>query len=147
MLLAVLSIIFITGCSKQKYMTCTIELENNNQNYTLNAIYKVYYKDKYVTKIEKEEIYKSDDKKVLDYFNEYKNLEYNNLNDIYGGFEFNVNYKEDTVKLNSSIDMSVIDVKKMVANNYLDKNYVVANKLTTSGAKYFYSSKGASCDI
>lgn len=147
MLLAVLSIIFITGCSKQKYMTCTIELENNNQNYTLNAIYKVYYKDKYVTKIEKEEIYKSDDKKVLDYFNEYKNLEYNNLNDIYGGFEFNVNYKEDTVKLSSSIDMSVIDVKKMVANNYLDKNYVVANKLTTSGAKYFYSSKGASCDI
>ena len=43
--------------------------------------------------------------------------------------------------------MSLVDVKQMIKNGYLDKNYVINNKLTTSGIVKIYESKGAICDI
>ena len=79
--------------------------------------------------------------------NEYKNLEYENINSLYGGTTYNVNLKEDEVILNATIDMNLIDINKMVKNKYIDKDYVVSNKLTVSGIKYIYKSKGAKCDI
>ena len=49
--------------------------------------------------------------------------------------------------MNATIDMSVADIKKMVKNNYIDRDYVSLNKLTTGGIKLIYESKGATCDI
>ena len=49
--------------------------------------------------------------------------------------------------MNSIMDMNLIDIKKMVKNKYIDRDYVVSNKLTTGGIKNMYKEKGATCDI
>lgn len=142
-----ISILLLTGCSREKYFTCKIDLNNNIEEYKLDALYKVYYKNSFVTKVEKEEIYISDNEETLEYFNEYKNLEYKNINSLYGGTTYNVDLKEDKVVLNATIDMNLVDMDKIIKNKYIDKDYIVSNKLTVSGIKYIYKSKGAKCDI
>lgn len=146
-ILSFLFIVLLTGCSKNKYFTCNINLDNNVQNYNLDAEYKVYYKDSYVTKIEKEEVYTSKNKDTLKYFYEYKDLEYLNLNNLYGGTIYSVDLNEDKVIMKATIDMNLVDIKSMVKNNYINEDYVLINKLTISGIKSLYKSKGATCDI
>ena len=109
--------ILLTGCSNDKYFVCKIDLDNEIDEYHLDAIYKVYYKNSYVIKIEKEEIYITQNKDTLNYFNEYKNLEYLNLNNLYGGITYKVDASQDKVKLNATIDMNLVDINKMIKNN------------------------------
>ena len=142
-----ISILLLTGCSKEKYFTCKIDLENKNEDYKLDAEYKIYYKNSYVTKVEKIEVYESDNEDTLEYFNEYKNLEYEDLNSLYGGITHTIDLKENKITLNATLDMSLVDIVKMVKNGYVDRDYVVSNKLTTGGIKYIYKAKGAICDI
>lgn len=139
-------VLLITGCGKEKYMKCTIDINNKQENYVLKGTYKVYYDNKYVTKIEKEETYNSSKEEVLDYFEEKENLEYKRLSDFYGGYEYNIKRDMESVKIDTKINMELIDAKEMVKNNDLDEDYVINNKLTITGAKYLYTSKGAICE-
>ena len=138
-------ILIICGCGKEKYITCTNEINNTLENYTLTATYKIYYNKSYVTKIEKEEKYTSNDKNVLDYIEEYNELNYSNSNDLYGGFTYTIDKDKEYVSIKTDIDFKIADVKRMVREGYLDKDYVVSNKFTTGGAKYFYEAVGATC--
>lgn len=143
-----LLVVFIcmSGCGNEKYFVCTIDLDNSKENYSLNATYKVYYDGNYVTKIEKNDYYSSNDLTVLDYFKEYKTLEYDNLNSLYGGFDYSVDLKENDLIFNTTINLEEVDIKKMLSNGDINSDYVVSNKLTTSGIKYLYKAKGAICE-
>ena len=138
---------FLVGCSKNNYITCNIEVENKIENYNMNGIYKIYYKNNFVTNIEKQETYISPDQGVIEYFNEVKNLEYYNLNDLYNGFSYEIINEENSVGINVTIDLELVDIKQMLKDKKIDKDYVVSNKLTTSGIVKIYESKGAICDI
>lgn len=145
-LFSVLIVLLVCGCDKEKYITCTNNIDNTAENYKLNATYKIYYNKSYVTKIEKEESYTSNNKSVLDYFEEFKDLNYSNSNDLYGGFTYNIKRDKEYVYITTIIDFNISDVKKMVKEGYLDKDYVVSNKLTTRGAMHFYEAMGAECE-
>ena len=54
---------------------------------------------------------------------------------------------EKSVDIDADIDMSLVNIKKMIKDDYLDKNYAINNKLTTSGIVKIYESKGAICNI
>lgn len=140
-------VILLTGCNKEEYFTCTIDLENKIDEYNLNATYKIYYKNSLVTKIEKEETYISNNEDTLNYFNEFKNLEYEKLNKLYGGITYIVEKEDEKVNLNASIDTKELDIKKMLKDKYIDSNYVVSNRITTGGIRLMYESKGATCDM
>jgi len=142
-----LIIVLLTGCSKDKYFICKIDLSNEQMEYHLSATYKVYYKNSYVTKIEKHEIYKTDNEDTYNYFNEAKNLEYTNLNNLYGGITHTMSLEENKVVLDATFDMSIVDIKKMIKNKYIDRDYVIGNNLTVGGIKNIYKEKGANCDI
>lgn len=144
---SLLFIILLVGCSKEEYITCNIEVDNDTQNYEMTGTYKIYYDNSYVTKIEKSEKYISSDKAMIDYFEEANNLDYYNLNDLYGGVIYTVKNNESNVEVDVTIDMNNVDIKQMVKNKELDKDYVISNKLTTSGIVKIYESKGAICDI
>ena len=45
--------LFLVGCSKNEYITCNIDVDNKIENYNMNGVYKIYYKDNFVTSIEK----------------------------------------------------------------------------------------------
>lgn len=145
--MSLIFVLFLVGCSKQEYRTCNVDVENNINNYNMTGTYKIYYEDNYVTKIEKQEKYVSNDEYIVNYFDEYKNLEYYNLNDLYGGHTYKVTKQENSVDISATIDMSLVDIEKMVKDQKIDKNYVISNRLTTSGLVKIYESKGAICDI
>ena len=139
--------LFLVGCSKEEIVTCNIEVDNDLQNYTMKGIYNIYYKDNYVTKIEKKEQYISPNEDVITYLNDSKNLEYYNLNDLYGGYTYEIKNSETALAITSKINLSLVDLKKMEQDKKIDKDYVVGNRLTTSGIVRVYESKGAICDI
>lgn len=140
-------ILFLVGCNKKDFITCDIEVDNKLKNYTMSGTYKIYYNDNYVTNIEEKEIYISSDKEIIEYFYESKDLDYYNLNDIYKGYNYDIKKDDTSVSITSNIDMSLVNIKKMLKNKEIDKDYVISNKLTTSGAVKIYESKGAICDI
>ena len=139
-------LLVITGCSSDKSFICKMDIENDIQDYKLDGTYTIYYKDSYVTKIEKIEKYNSTNQDTLDYLNEYLNLDYENLNIKYNGYTYDVLLSEDYVRLESVIDMNLVDVKKMKKDNYIEEDYVIGENITTSGIKYFYEQKGAICE-
>lgn len=146
-IVSLLFILFLVGCSKKDYITCNIEINNNTDNYTMTGIYKIYYKSNYVINIEKKENYISSDESMIDYFYESKNLEYYNLDDLYNGYTYKIDKDESSIDINVTIDMNSVDINEMVKDQKIDKDYVISNKLTTSGIVKIYESKGAICDI
>lgn len=144
-LLVILFIIFMCGCQNKNYIECNIDLNNNVDNYKLTGAYKIFYDDIYVTKIEKEEIYQSDSSEVLNYFEDYKKIDTNYLNDIYGGYSLNLEKEENKIKVKTEINMSEVNINRMLKNGYIDKDYTISNKLTVSGLKKIYKSKGVKC--
>lgn len=139
-------LILLCGCTKEETFKCNIDLYNEIEEYTLTAEYKIYYEKTFVTKIEKKEEYKSDNKKTLEFYEEYKNLEHKNLNELYGNIEYLVERKKDKVLVSSTMNMELIDIKKMIRNKLIDRDYVISNKLTTGGIRKIYESKGAICE-
>jgi len=144
-LLVILTFI-LCGCDNKKYFICESKITNKIQEYELIGTYKIYYENDFVTKIEEEEIYVSKNNETINYLYEYKNLDYNNLNNLYNGISHIVKKETTKVEFKSVFDFSKINIEKMLINKYLNKDYVVSNKLTTSGSKYIYESKGAICE-
>ena len=139
--------LFLVGCNKEEMITCNIEVDNDLQNYTMKGIYNIYYKDNFVTRIEKKEQYISRDKEIINYLNESKSLEYYNLNDLYGGYTYEIKSSKTSIAIISNIDLSLVNLKKMEQDKKIDKDYVLNNRLTKSGIVRVYEAKGAICDI
>lgn len=141
-LLSFLLIILLTGCGKDKYITCRIDLKNNVDNYEQKSVYKIYYKDSYVTKIDKEDIYLSNSKEKIDYLNEINLLVLNNYK---SGYTFNIDKTDNKLKITTIIDISKIDLKQLVLDKKISSDYIISNKLLKNGLIKLYESKGAHC--
>lgn len=138
-------ILLLTGCTDDSF-ECNKDIYNDIQEYKMTAKYKVYYKNSYVTKIEKIEIYESDNMDTLNYFDVSKKLEYVNLNKLYGEVIYNVSKDETKVMVESVIDTEMLDIKKMKKDDYIDSNAVVNDKITINGIKNIYKSQGFICE-
>lgn len=136
----------LVGCTREKSFNCKIDINNEVDEYKLIANYKIYYKNTEVLRIEENEKYISDNEKTLEYFNDYKRLEYENLNNLYGEVLYNISDSDNEVIINSTIDMEKLDIKKMRKDKYIDRDYIINNKLTTGGIKDLYENRGAICE-
>lgn len=143
--ISILLLVLLTGCS-DKYFECNKNIYNEMQDYELNAKYKVYYENSFVTKIEKEEIYISDNIDTLNYFNEYKKLEYENVNNLYGEVIYSINRSENKITIYSTIETELLNIKKMKNNKYIDSEAVINNKIATGGIKNIYKAQGFTCE-
>lgn len=137
--------LMLVGCGKKSYFTCNIDIDNNIDNYKHSGIYKIYYKGDYVTKIDKEDNYYSNNKNTLNYLNELNELQYYDLSDKYGGVTYVINSNEDSIEIKSSIDLKEFDIKSYSKDDKIDSNYVLSNKLLKNGIKRVYESRGAIC--
>ena len=138
-------ILFLIGCSREKNFICTIDIKNNVQNYSVTGKYKVYYKKDFVTRIEKQEKYLSNDKSVIDFFRESKELENYNISDKYGGVIYDIKTSDDSVNIKVKIDFKDFNVAQMAKDGSIDRDYVLGNKLRVNGIKHIYEGKGAIC--
>ena len=139
--------ILLCGC-KSKYTICKIDISNNDLNYKMEAEYRIYYKNSFVTKIEKIEDYYIQDNDIdnIKYLYESKKVELDSLQTMYNGYIYIVNRDKNHISAKIDIDISQIDIEKMLDDEYIDKNYVNNNKITVGGIKLFYESKGAKCE-
>ena len=144
--ISLLLVFMLFGCGKKNYITCTINVNNDIENYKNIGTYKIYYNNSFVTKIEKEENYISDETFIIDYFAESKELEYYDLNDRYGGLLYNINKLEKKVSIKSTLNFKEFDLKSMVKDGKIDRDYVINGRLTTIGIKRIYESRGAICN-
>ena len=135
----------ITGCGKKNYITCSLNINNDLENYSVKSDYKIYFKGDFVTKIEKSEKYTSNDIDKLKLLDEMKSLEYYNLNDKYGGVTYNIKSSERNVIIKSTIIFETFDVNKMAKNGEIDKDYVKNGKIAVNGLKRIYEMKGLVC--
>ena len=144
-ILLLVFLFLLSGCGNSKYIVCSADIKNNVENYNLVSKYKIYYDKNFATKIYKNEVYKSNDENIIDYFEEYKKLDYSNLNDLYGGYDYEIIRDKNSVTVNVTVNLSDVDLKKMVDDGEIDKNYVIAQKITVSGLKKIYEEKGYEC--
>ncbi len=139
-------IFFTFGCGKEKYSSCNINIDNTLENYSKSGTYKIYYDKTFATKIVEEEVYNSSNQDTLEYLEESSKLKYNNLKDLYGGYDFDIKLNGDNLTIKSTINLEEVDLKEMVKNKDINDDYVKANKLTFTGAKHIYEDKGAICE-
>ena len=134
-------IIFLTGCTKE--MTCTINVDNDK--YTFDAEYKIYYKSKYVTKIVKKEKYYTKDLDTYKLLKESKKLEYGMMSDSYGGYDYKIENNRPEIKIKATVNVKKLDVEKLVSDKVIDKYYTSKKEILVSGLKKHYESKSAVC--
>ena len=140
-----LLIFFMVGCGNEKEMDCNLTVNNPFSAYTSVQNYKICYKGDFVTSIDKQENYISDDNNTIEYFYESRELEYYDLSDKYGGVIYKVEKGNNNVSLTANINLGLLDINKMVKDGKIDKDYVVNGKLTITGLKKIYEKKGFTC--
>ena len=138
--------ILLSGCGKNNYFYCKINVENNLEGYKLKGTYKITFKGNFVTYIEKKETYTSDDTDIISYFRQAKDLEYSNLLNNYGGVEYKVTNSERITQIEAKINVDKMDIKQLSKDGLIDKDYVTSNKISINGIKHIYEAKGAVCD-
>ena len=142
----VLVLLFLlVGCSKNT-VVCTSNINNKKQKYNSHSKYQIYAKNNIVTRVVIDEEYKSKDSNIIDYFDDYLQLTYLTLKENYGALVYKGSKSKNKVNYHAEIDYKSTDVKEMVKDNYIDKDYVVNDKVTLSGLIKKYESKGAKCD-
>lgn len=145
-LLVLFLLIFISGCKKESkeelFKICNIKSKSNENAYRIQSEYKIYGKDKLVTKIEKEEIVISEDEEMLKYFEEYLGVSYSNLNEKYGGYDNKITKDNDKIISNTTINFDSINIKDYIKDNESMKNYVDKDyNLTEEQIVSFYEEK------
>lgn len=148
-LIVFIGVIFLAGCfnSNEKVITrCTLENDQSSSGYVLNSNYSIYSTNGVVTSVRTKEVVTSDNNTILEYFKKTLNDEYTSASNTYGGYDFDVSIKDNTVVSTVTIDYNKMDLKKFISDNSSMKAYVNKdNKLTLEGAKKIYESFGATC--
>lgn len=136
----------LSGCfNSEKIMICKSNIKNDMQNYKSDVEYKIYYKNNLVTKTIVEESYYTNKDEVIKYFETSLSATYNNLNELYGGYDYTIDQGDGYITFKTVINYEKVDLKKMYKNG-LNNNYIKKDgTLTINSAKKMYEKKGAEC--
>ena len=121
--LAVFSfVIILAGCTsktEEKVVKCTLNQNNAAQNYEIESVYSIYTDGSVVNKVETTEIVTSDDDYVLDYFENYTNTLYTNMNNAYGGYDFNITKEaiDFIIEIGYDINFGARPLKRFLSKN------------------------------
>ena len=138
------------ACSKKNakeiVTKCSLTSDQSTSGYKLETEYKVYSKKDIVTKVETKTTITSKKEKILKKFEKELNEQYETNNNNYGGYEYKVNLKDNSLTANVSIDYTKYDMKKFASDNVAIKEYLNKDKqFTLEGAKKYYNTIGAKC--
>ena len=149
--LAVFSfVIILAGCTsktEEKVVKCTLNQNNAAQNYEIESVYSIYTDGSVVNKVETTEIVTSDDDYVLDYFENYTNTLYTNMNNAYGGYDFNITKEDGKLISDTKVDYLKLDREKLAKDQPTMKSYMNDDYMITfEGIKSMYEQMGATCE-
>ena len=128
-------------------LDATLKLNDAAQNYEIESVYSIYTDGSVVNKVETTEIVTSDDDYVLDYFENYTNTMYTNMNNAYGGYDFNITKEDGKLISDTKVDYLKLDREKLAKDQPTMKSYMNDDyMLTLEGIKSMYEQMGATCE-
>lgn len=149
--LAIFSLVIIlAGCTsktEEKVVKCTLNQNNAAQKYEIKSAYNIYTDGSVVNKVETTEEVISDNSSILDYFENYINTLYTNMNNEYGGYDFNITKEDGKLISVTKINYLKLDRKKLAKDEPTMKSYMNDDyMLTLEGIKSMYEQMGATCE-
>lgn len=130
-----------------KVQSFNCNLTNETDEYKLESIYTVQYKEDVITMVLFYEEIDSDDKDVITDLYEEKSNKYKNFNNSYGGLLYNIGKGSKRLTFEVSIDYTKVNMNALLENDSTLKNYVNdKNQLTVNGIKEYYYSLGIVCE-
>lgn len=145
----ILSILLLSGCNNKEILVtkCTLNKDNIQANYKLNSEYTIYSQKGVVNKVEIIETITSSTDAILDYFENYLNKNYQNLNKTYGGYNNKITKNDEKIISKTTIDYKIVNINKFSEDNNIIKNYINNKKeLLLDGIKELYKSIGIICE-
>ncbi len=147
----VIALLLLTGCGADDTVklvkTCRATQTDPTGNYKIESEYKVYGKNDVVEKVETIETVTSNNKDLLDTFEEQINSTYEGLNSTYGGYDYKVTNENGKVVSKTTIDYNKMNLKKFVEDNTSMKEYVNSDsKILVKGIEKIYQALGAVCE-
>ena len=143
-LLFLLLIIYLVFIRNRK-MVCTSESDQSSNGYKITTTYEVIYKAGTVKKTTITEKVTSKEKEVIDRFEKDWKDQYEYNKNTYGGYEYKLTTKKDSISSNIIIDYDKFNLKKFSRLNAAMKEYMKDDKLTIDGAQKMYEASGAKC--
>ena len=105
-ILALVSVLFLTGCDEDKTITCTSSSDQSASGYKMNSEYKIFSEGDVVNKVETTEEIESSNTTVLAYFEKTIKEQYQENNEKYGGYRYEINNEDGKLTVNVTIDYS-----------------------------------------
>lgn len=138
----------LVGCgAEEKTFTCTLYKKDVINNYELNSTYKVYATGDVVNKVETTEVVKSNEKSVIDSFEETLEKTYKAMDEAYGGYENKITKEELELTSITTIDYNNMDIEQLIKDDASMKAIVNKDKkITIEGIKNVYEQLGAECN-
>lgn len=149
-LMVITFIVILSGCTtkvEERVVKCTLNQSYEDQNYEIESVYNIYTDGKVVNKVETTEIVTSNSDEILDYFENYTNTLYTNMNNEYGGYDFDILKEDDKIISDTKIDYTKLNRQKLVKDQPVMKNFMNDEyMLTLEGIKSMYEQMGATCE-
>lgn len=143
-ILMVVSVIFLTGCSEKKGVLVCTKNQDIDSSTKLESIYNVSYKDGYVTSIDTTETITSDKSEVLETYK-------TNLESVYSKYN-DIKYYDNNIKIegNKLISITTVNYEKIDTDKLIevDKNNAAAienGKVKVTTLKSAYEQLDATC--
>ena len=139
--------ILLSGCNNNEEVFKTCKLTQSTSSYTMSNEYQIYGSGDVVEKVISVEKITSDDVDILNNLKDYTNELYSNSNEVYGGYEYNLEIQDNTLTSTATIDYNKMNLKKYIEDNNISEEYVNDdNKLLLDGIIKIYNSIGAECE-
>ncbi len=139
-----MSLLLLTGCTKEEngVLTCTRTAKQGNIDLSLN--YKIIYTGEYVNTIETTEIVKSEDQNTLNLYKSqienvykpYKEIDY---------YENEITLEGNTLTSKTTIDYEHINTDKLIEIDSANEQILKDGKAKVSDFRTMYENIGASC--
>jgi Uncharacterized protein conserved in bacteria len=140
----------LAGCSsdeKEKTMKCSLKKSEPVNGVSVYTDYTVTYVGDIIKKAELVETLESDNKGTIEYYYNYFDAYYDQLNDKYGGYTWKLSKTDNKVVSNTTMDYTKINLKKYAEDVPIFKNYLNDNnELTIKGLKSLYATAGITCE-
>lgn len=142
-------IYFYNSLNSKELSTMKCNINMNAANYQIETSYEIYYRGRIVEKtINTSKVVSSSSKTLMEQKQAFTNMNtyYENMNNLYGGYSYEVKTTNNTVSSIITIDYTKVDLEKLINNDSNMKKLVNNNnQMLISKVKNTYESMGANC--
>ena len=145
-ILIVISLYLTAYNNKNGTINCTMSQNEELLGYNINSVYFIKYRDNYVIEVIGKDIITSEFNDILDNLEEELKTGYQELEDLYGGHNYEVIRDNNKLISNLNINFKNLKLEEYIKDIPLLTNYYKNNKLLKEGLIAYYEDGGYICN-